>query len=450
MSVKISETLYTVNVENLIANFVPIAKEYDMRLERTQAMIDSKIEALYFSKEDTVRVEQPFLVYQEDDKFIVINGITRLLALTQMFDSDKYKNTNFETVPYLILEEWAEDDLFALQVSANDFTVRNDEWKLANAASALRNKIYDDTIVELTEKSEAIKVKKDRPTAKQIKDFAASKAFQDTLNSPLLRGKKETHLRQYLNVVSNSDESLQALLDNKVITVRCANDFIAAYNKYEKTCESANVEPKSRSFINMNLESIAEQATIDYNKANKDEEDFTPQTPTIKFSDYQDWFKANTPKKSGDSDSETEDDDNDKGEINFSEVNEKAKKAIIFSMNYAATGTNKFTKQRAEVAKSKLDLVKALIDSETDPLKLAKLDDIIVAFNDILEGMNEVTPETIKHESLVKAINKHNKAISKYENVIYGDELSAKENTNEIIEADEIKTEEIDGYVISA
>ena len=448
MTIQISDTLFSVEIENLINNFLPIDKEYDMRLERTQEMIDSKIEALYFPLENKVRVEQPFLVYKEDDKFIVINGITRLLALTQMYKSEKYKDVDFDSISYLVLEEWSEDDLFALQVSANDFTVKNDEWKLAQSASRLREKIYDDTIVELTEKAETIKVKKDRPTAKQIKDLAASKSFSDTLNSPLMRGRKETHLRQYLNVVNNSDDSTTELLNNKTITVRCANDFIATYNKYEKACKAAKAEPKSRSFINMNLESIAEQAATDYNKANKDEEDFVPQTATIKFSDYQDWFKANTPKKSSDSvdDSETEDDDN--SEINFSEVNEKAKKAIVFSMNYAPTGASKFTKQKAEVAKSKLDLVKALIDSETNTVKLAKLDDIIVAFNDILEEMNEVTPETVKHENLVKAIKKHNKAINKYEDAVYSDEIASKENTNEVI--DEIQTEEIDGYVISA
>jgi len=457
MTIQIAETLFTINAEEMVKNFKLLPKEYDMRIERTDEMVDSKLKALYFPEEDIVRVEQPFLVYEENGNTYIVNGITRFLAIQKILETNKY--SDIAPITYMKLEDgWTVDDLKSLQHSANDFTQANDEYKLGLAVVELREKYFDTILSDLTAKNETIKVKKDRLNPKQIKDTAASQANDSVLRSSLMRGKNAMNLKYYRAIAGNDSETLKTFLESKVITVRNAADFITAYNKFDKTCQKIPIDTKdisSQDFVLKSVFALNESLVNSINEKNKDKEDFQPETVKISRPEFEAWFKENTPKKvkdSEDSEGGEEIEDDSEIDINYLEINNLAKNAIAFGLTYKPSDIKSVIKEKVCTAKTKLDFVSALIDSTTDPSKLECLDEIITAFTEFMGDMDVITPETIKVEKLAKALIKHSKAIDNYQAAIVKSEQIKSSNVIETVpEAEESGlTEEIGEYVISA
>lgn len=459
MTIKISEELKSVSIDELLGFYSPMPENHDIRYARTEKDIQDKIDALVFPEDLLVRVEQPFLVYQLEeqqgtDKYTVLNGVTRMLALEAIKNDEKYSSYTIQSVPVLYLEDgWTEDEIKSLQHSANNFTNKTEEILLAIEAVSMWER-YE----ELAKETNKDKIK----GVRKLNEYAINYANETIFKSPIMRGKNKADFDRYKKVINNGVEMLIDLCKEKILTVRVASDFLTLYNNYLKSLKNTNVEHKTQTYI---LDLKLAEATKDAELLS--EKNGEKINPRITLPDFKSWFEANTPGKNVDSvvDNESEDNETDTPEsnedrvINIDELTKNLKECIIFSETYQPVDKTRLltTKERVNLVKSKFNLIATAIDTIDDSLEINKhLDSMLDSLGQFLSDIPQPTASTNKLDKFDSAVRKHKDAIEKIylaEEKIKRNEQENKQeeiNADDTIQDDEELTADIGEFTVTS
>ena len=463
MTISFQDTIFHFTVsDELFTNFQPMPEELDIRINRTQEMIDSKKDAITFTADNLIRIEQPWLVYKEDGVYYILNGVTRYLALKQIWETNK--EITFASVPYMVLEDgWTEEEVKSLQLSANNFGTETEELVIAQEAVYLYDQRYEihlESIKQNKEEDDKGKVLK----GQKLKDAASVRATQDVLDSPLFRGKTKRHFSRYKNVVNNGTDKLHQFIADNIITLRNGDELIVAYNKYEKLCKKANEKPKSKDFaldmIHMDaktkVEALNQKILERYNKLSdeaKEDEVLELKPIVIQKGDIDSWLKEQSSKLKVDSVTETNDTEaSDNSAIDIVKVNNDFEDVrnfgLTFEIDSDETNRGKL-RELTDVLSAQLDLTSVAIDTmptkDIEPL----FQSLFTATAELIGQLPKINENTSKLSQLAAKIKKCKKQIEAFElaktmadsNPM--DEISSDTATDEL-------TEQIDGFEVSA
>lgn len=461
MTISIKTEIFTADVnDDLFVNFQPMPEEYDIRINRTQSMIDEKKAALTFAADMIYRVEQPWLVYQEEGTNYILNGVTRYLALKELYEADE-NGFAFTPIPYMVLEDgWTEDELKSLQHSANNFGTKTDEIVIARESIFL----YEDEYEKEVEKIKANKEVDDKGKVlkgKKLENEASLRAQATLMASPIFRGKTKRHFFRYKNIIQRGTDKLQQFIEDGLMTVRIGDETIVDYNnKYLKACKSNEEKPKSLDFIldvvlmdvKSAIDSENEKTKEKYDKLSEEQKNETElelKPYVIQKKDVDAWFKANTPKKLG---KESIDESGESGEsgdipVDVKEVKESYEAVRNFALNFERTEDDSVNRLRelSDVLESQMELASVAISTlptkDIEPL----FDELFTASASLIASLPAITPNTTKLKELSSKIKKCKKQIDNF----YISAQTKEANSMEEVETDEL-TEEIDGFTVSA
>ena len=473
MTISISETIFKAIVdENFFDTFQPMTSEYDIRIRRTPEMIDSKKDAITFTADNLVRIEQPWLVYKEEDKLYILNGVTRYLALKELYESDD-NDYIFASVPYMILEDgWTQEEAKSLQLSANNFGTETEELVIAKEAVYLYENQYEihfeslKSSTETDDKGKALKGQK-------LKDAASVRATEDVLNSSLFRGKTKRHFSRYKNVIQKGTDKLQTFIGDSILTLRNGDELIVAYNKYNKLCRKNEVEPKSLDYVldilhmdaKSKIEALNQKELEKYNsltEEQKEEETLELKPVVIQKGDIDTWIKEQSGKlKTNNSDDSTDSTkesktESDNGVIDVSKVNEEFEQVLNFGLTFdiKSDETNRNSlRELTDVLSAQLELTSTALDTlptkDIEPL----FQDIFNATVNLISAMPKINENTSKLSQLSNKLKKCKSKIDAfYASTQVKESNPMSEVSSEVASdsaTDEL-TEEIDGFEVSA